>query len=105
MASIMAKIDSLLDRITMYRLLLYVLVGLLVIATLLSALHLLQFSPLALIASTVFLLVMCWAANTVLAWIFQVPVNVESAFITALILALIVDPAQSSNDFQLLGWT
>lgn len=33
-----------------------------------------------------------------------VPTNVESVYITALILALIFDPAQSPGSFQLLGW-
>jgi ferredoxin-NADP reductase len=88
----------------MYRLVLYVLLGYLTLATLLSSLQLLPFPPLLLLASTIFLVIMCWAANTVLAWVLGVPTNVESAFITALILALIFDPAQSPDGFQLLGW-
>lgn len=88
----------------MYRLVLYVLLGLLTLATILSSLKLLAFSPLALLASTIFLVVMCWAMNTILAYVFTIPTNVESAFITALILALILDPAQSPGDFQFLGW-
>ena len=99
-----AKIDYLLDRVTMYRLVLYVLLGFLGLALALSYVKLLAFSPLALLASTVFLVVMCWAMNTVLAGVFAVPTNVESAFITALILALILDPAQSPGDYQFLGW-
>ena len=88
----------------MYRLVLYVLIGMLVLALLLSSFKLLSFSPFALLASTLFLLVMCWAMNTILARVFAVPTNVESATITALILALIIDPAQSSGDIQFLGW-
>ena len=88
----------------MYRLVLYVLLGLLGLATVLSSLKLLPFSPFALLASAIFLVIMCWAANTVLARIFEVPANVESASITALILALILDPAQSPGAFQFLGW-
>ncbi len=99
-----AKIDYLIDRITMYRLVLYVLLGFLGLATVLSYFNLLPFSPFALLASTLFLVLMCWAANTVLAWVFDVPANVESAYITALILALILDPVQSPEGFQLLGW-
>ncbi len=99
-----AKIDYMLDRVTMYRLVLYVLLGLLGLATILSCFKLLSFSPLALLASTIFLVIMCWATNTVLARVFGVPANVESAFITALILALIIDPAQSPGDFQFLCW-
>src|SRR6266566_4467573 len=98
------RIDDLLDRVTMYRLVLYVLIGLVAIAAVLSYLTLLPFSPLALLLSTLFLVVMCWAANSLLARIFAAPTNVESAYITALILALIIDPAKSPNDLLFLGW-
>ncbi len=97
-------VDSLLDRITMYRLLLYALLAYIGVAAVLAAVGLLPFSPVALLLSTAFLLIMCWAANTLLAWVFRVPTNVESAAITALILALIVDPAKTSNSWQFLGW-
>ncbi|GCE24811.1 hypothetical protein KDA_02950 [Dictyobacter alpinus] len=99
-----AKIDSLLDNITMYRLVLYVLIALLGIATALAFFHLLPFSPLALLASTAFLVVICWAMNTIFGFVFEIPTNIESATITALILALIIDPAQSPTTFQFLGW-
>ncbi len=88
----------------MYRLVLYVLLGFLGLATILSFFSLLPFSPIALVASTIFLVIMCWAANTILARVFDVPANVESVYITALILALILDPAQSPTAFQFLGW-
>jgi len=97
-------IDDFLDRITMYRLVLYVLIGLIAIAIVLSFFSLLPFSPLPLLLSTVFLIVLCWAANTILARIFAVPTNIESVYITALILALIIDPAQSTGDYLFLGW-
>src|SRR5260370_30341496 len=98
------KIDSLLDRITMYRLTLYVLIGLIGIASILAYVHLLPFSPLSLLLSTIFLVIMCWAMNTIFAYIFAIPTNLESAAITALILALSVNPAQSESDLQLLVW-
>ncbi len=88
----------------MYRLVLYVLLGLLGLATVLAVFKLLPFSPFALLASVIFLVIMCWAANTILARVFDVPANVESVYITALILALIIDPAQSPEAFQFLGW-
>ena len=99
-----AKIDYILDRTTMYRLVLYVLFGLIGIAATLAYFKLLAFSPLALLASTTFLILMCWAMNTVFGYVFEVPTNIESATITALILALIIDPAQSAGAFQFLGW-
>src|SRR5258708_36805785 len=100
----MTKIDYVIDRITMYRLVLYVLLGLVGIAAILAYVSLYAFSPLELLVSTLFLVIMCWAMNTIFAHIFQVPTNIESATITALILALIIDPAKSPGDFQFLGW-
>lgn len=100
----MTSIDTLLNRITMYRLVLYVLIGLIGSATILAYVKLLPFTPLALLVSTGVLIVICWAMNTILAYVFEVPSNIESATITGLILALIIDPAQSPATFQLLGW-
>ena len=97
-------IDYFLDRVTMYRLVLYVLIGLIALAAVFSYFQLLSFSPLSLLLSTGFLVIICWAANSLLASIFAVPTNVESTYITALILALIIDPAKSPNDLPFLGW-
>ncbi len=97
-------IDYVLDRITMYRLVLYMLIGFQGIAAVLAYLNLLPFSLLALITSTLFLVLMCWAMNTLFAYVFEIPTNIESATITALILALIIDPAKSAGDMQFLGW-
>jgi len=93
----MKWLDALLDRITMYRLLLYYLIGLLAAATILSALGILQYQPLTIIFSSLFLTAVCWVSNKVFAWAFDAPTNVESSFITALILALILTPAQAPN--------
>ena len=100
----MTRIDSALDRITMYRLTLYVLIGLVGVAAVLAFLRLLPFSPGWLLVSAAVLVAICWVTNTILARMFNVPANVESALITALILALILDPAQSLDGLQLLGW-
>ncbi len=88
----------------MYRLVLYELIGLVGVAAILAYFKLLAFSPLSLLLSTIFLLIMCWAMNTIFAYIFDIPTNLESAAITALILALIIDPAKSQETFQFLGW-
>src|SRR5689334_12721169 len=98
------RIDAALDGVTMYRLTLYVLLGLLGVAVALGALGLLPFSPLSMALSAAFLVLVCWAMNSLLAKIFDVPANGESTLITALILALIIDPAQSLDGYQLLGW-
>jgi glycine betaine catabolism B len=100
----MRIIDYLLDRITMYRLVLYVLIALIGVAALLAYFQLLHFSPLSLLLSTIFLVVISWAMNTIFAFVLKIPTNLESAFITALILALILDPAQSLAGLPFLGW-
>ncbi len=85
-------IDLLLDRITMYRLTLYYLVALLVAAAVLGFFGIIPYSPLAILASTALILAAAWITNRVFALVFGVPANVESIYITALILALIVEP-------------
>lgn len=104
MSRLIAPLDRTLDGITMYRLVLYVLAAYVAVAAILAGFGLLPFGPLALLGSAALLIVICWAANTILGRVFGVPTNVESAIITALILALIIDPAKSQNDVQLLGW-
>ena len=97
------SIDNLLNRVTMYRLVLYYLVGLLVVALGLSAIGYLPFSPSSLIYAVAFITLLCWVANVVSAWIFDVPANVESVYITAFILALIISPEKVLS-VQYLGF-
>jgi len=95
-------LDNFLDRITTYRLVLYVLIGFVVIAVLLSFAGFLSYSPIRIISSVVFLVIVAWIVNKIFAFILKVPTNVESVYITALILALIVTPARSLSDFTFL---
>jgi ferredoxin-NADP reductase/Na+-transporting NADH:ubiquinone oxidoreductase subunit NqrB len=88
----MTFIDGLLNKITMYRLVLYYLIALLAIAAIFGAMHIMPQDPVSLIASTLILVAACWLANRVIAKIFRAPTNYESAYITALILALIISP-------------
>ncbi|TMJ38349.1 MAG: hypothetical protein E6G87_06600 [Alphaproteobacteria bacterium] len=85
-------IDRFLDHQTMYRLVLYYLVALLGSALVLGLFRLLPQDPVALALSTVVVLIACWITNRVFAAVFHVPANNESVYITALILALILDP-------------
>jgi ferredoxin-NADP reductase len=100
----MKYIDNFLDTITMYRLVLYYLIGLLAVAFVYCVLGILHFNPILLVFSTFFLVAICWIANKVFAKVFQAPANVESVYISALILALIVTPAQSFTDIMFLFW-
>ena len=88
----------------MYRLVLYYLIALLGAAAIFSAGGLLKYDVFALLASIGFLLGVSWITNRVFAWAFGVPANVESVYISALILALVITPIQSLNDLWFLGW-
>lgn len=96
-------IDNFLDRTTMYRFLLYYLSGLLLVAIVFSIFGILPFNPITLAGSTLFIIVVSWIANTISSWIFRVPTNIESVYITALILALIITPVNGLNP-QYIGF-
>ena len=98
------KIDEYLNAITMYRLILYYLIAILTGALVLSGLGVIRYSIPAIFFSTLFLIVISWAANIVFARVYNAPVNVESVYISALILALIISPASTSSGFIFLGW-
>ncbi|OGE19475.1 hypothetical protein A3D83_01680 [Candidatus Daviesbacteria bacterium RIFCSPHIGHO2_02_FULL_41_10] len=95
--------DNFLSNTTMYRLVLYVLVAFLAVAVALSALGILPFNPVAIVFSAAFLIAVCWVANTLFARIFRAQTNLESVYITALILALIMTPAHTFQDVLILG--
>ena len=99
-------VDDFLNKITMYRLVLYYLIGLLAAALLLSLFGILPYSPVGLVYSVFFITLLCWIVNVVSAWIFNVPTNVESVYITALILALIITPIKTldAQYFGFVAW-
>ncbi len=81
----------------MYRLVLYVLIALLAVAVLFCSFGLLPYSPIDLIFSTLLIVSLCWGSNYIFAkWSGAIP-NVESVYITAFILALILAPATLNN--------
>lgn len=100
----MKYIDYILDRVTMYRLLLYYLIFLLVVAVVLGSVGVLIYSPFAIVGSSFILLGVCLAVNKLFAVVFEAPTNVESPYLTALILACILPPLQSTHNLPLLGW-
>ena len=90
-------IDGWLEKITMYRLMLYYLLGLLVIALIESQSGFLNYSPIALVLYSFMFVAICWSANKVFAYVLKAPTNSESSLITGLILALIVSPINSKS--------
>ena len=88
----------------MYKVVLYYLVILWVIALGFSFLGWLPYSPIAMAISLAVLLGVAWAANFIFSHVFEVPANTDSIYITSFILALIITPAVSSNEYIFLGW-
>ncbi len=80
------------NRITMYRLTLYYLIGLLLVATAISSSGLLPYNPLVIVLTTFECVGTCLLVNTVMSRIFRASTNVESTLITALILSLLITP-------------
>lgn len=88
----------------MYRLVLYYLIVLLGAAFLLSLLGILNYNPLGILFNSIFLVVICYITNRVFASVFKAPTNVESVYITSLILACIITPFKSLQDLPMLGF-
>ena len=85
--SMLKPVDHLLNTITMYRLIVYYLLGLIAVATVMCMVKLLPYNPGALLLSAGLITAVCWITNTIFSKVFNVPANVESAFISAFILA------------------
>ncbi len=90
-------VDDLLNKVTMYRLVLYVLAALLVVAGFFGFIGVLSISPGDLAFSTAILIGASWLANELFAKGFGAATNVESVYITALILALIMAPVAPTH--------
>ena len=86
----------------MYRLVLYYLIMLVAASVTLSSFTFLPFSSLSIILSAGVLLATCFIVNKLLSFVFKVPANIESSYITALILTLIITPAGRPSDFIFL---
>jgi hypothetical protein len=100
----MKYLDSLLNQITMYRLLVYGLGFLAACGIFFALLGRLAFSPTGMILSLVTILVAAYAGDRLFAWLWRAPSNQESWLITALILFLLLPPAREGYEFIALGW-
>ena len=100
----LGPLDTFLDSITMYRLVLYELIILVVAAAVLGIFGFVPYSPFAIGISAVLFTIIAYITNKVFAYVFEVPANVESVYITALILTLIAKPIHSYHDLPFIGW-
>lgn len=94
------KLRSLLDKITMYRIVLSALVSLAAIALLFSALGILSYSSFGtLLISLGLIAVTCFATNFSLSKLYKVTPNFESSMITTLILFLVLAAPTKKSDY------
>lgn len=82
----------------MYKAVLYYLAMLVAAAILFAAMGWLPYNPIAIIVETLFIVVVCGVVNQLFTWAFNAPANVESFYITALILVLLITPPSSFGD-------
>lgn len=87
----------------MYRLVLYYLVILVGMSALFCFFEILPYSPTNLAFSTILTLFVCWFVQYLFAKTFGAIANIESVYITAFILALIISPV-SPTDFAGIGF-
>ena len=95
-------IDKILNRISMYKIVLYSLSAWIFVALVLSFFHLLPFTPQALLYSTAVILTVCWVTNRAFVLVFKTHANVESVYITAFILALLITPPSAGEYVSVL---
>ncbi len=101
-------IDDFLNKTTMYRIVLYVLIFFFVVALALSLFRLLPYTPFDLIDSLLIILFISWLSNLLFSYAYNAPTNIESIYITAFILFFIITPAQGgvySEFLPVAFWT
>ena len=97
-------IDNFLNKTTMYKTVLYYLMVLWLIAFVFSIFGFLSYTPQSMVISLLILLFTAWSANNIFSYIFKIPANIESIYITVFILALIITPALTPTEYIFLGW-
>lgn len=95
--------DAQLDKLTTYRLVLYLLYSYIAIAVVFGFAGRIGYDGLNILGSALWLVAVCRAANWSISKFFSLPRNHESDLITALILALILAPANSLNSYLVLA--
>lgn len=96
-------IDNLINKTTMYRLLLYYLIGLLLVAVILGFFKIVPYDPINILFSASLIVLVCFFTNFIFAKVFRAITNVESFLITALILVFLITPPTSLLDFSFLS--
>jgi glycine betaine catabolism B len=96
------KIDGVLNNFTMYRVIFYGLIVMSLFAVVMGLFGLLQYDGLDLLLSSFILTATCYVTNHLFAKIFKAVVNIESSFITALLLFFLMPPLKTVEGALLL---
>lgn len=99
----MHYIDNFLNKITMYKTVLFGLVVLVVISVIFGFLGVIPFQGLDLILSLLLISTVCYVTNFVFSKIFKVATNSESWLITSLILFLILLPFSNGEELKMVA--
>jgi ferredoxin-NADP reductase/Na+-translocating ferredoxin:NAD+ oxidoreductase RnfD subunit len=96
-------IDEILNKVTIYRIVLYYLIFLVVVADVLSFFGLIPYNFLDIAINLLVAVLTCGITNHVFAKLFKAFTNFESSYITALILVLIIPVKSFDNLLYLIG--
>jgi ferredoxin-NADP reductase/Na+-translocating ferredoxin:NAD+ oxidoreductase RnfD subunit len=96
-------IESIINDITMYRLVLYSLIFIATVAVVLGFANVIDLSPESMIISLTVLIVASYASSRLFAWTFSTKHNRESWLISALILFFILMPPKNVKDIIVLA--
>lgn len=101
--NVLRTLDTMLNRITAYKLMAYGLMLLAAVSVLFSLVGTLDFPVGALLMSLVTALAVCYSVNRFFAGVWRVPTNSESWLITALILFFILPPATTTERLAIVA--
>ena len=104
MKTFLKFIDGKLNTITMYRLILYYLLSIFALAVVLGFLHIISYNPYYLLAQGGFITAVAYLTNIIFSKTFKAPANIESVYITAMILTLITTPDSPSSSIWFYLW-
>ncbi len=93
-------IDNQLNKITMYRLVMYYLIAILAYSVILGNMGYIRYDSLYIVISVLYITFFSWVTNFLFSKILKAPVNMESVYITALILSFVITPMKSLFDIN-----
>ncbi|HEV2339763.1 MAG TPA: FAD-dependent oxidoreductase [Patescibacteria group bacterium] len=98
-------IDEFLNKYTMYRVMLWYLICLWIIAIVLGFFGILSYSPVVIFLEGILLVSVSYGVNKLFSLLFHAPTNFESVYISALILVFLITPVLSLDNMLFMAIT